>query len=423
MATSEETATDDNKTRDSLGAEGDAPDRGPTSETPEDDRARPAPATVGTGGFAAILLGGFLAGAIGYLVAYYTEFGLFEVAEDDSATAALDEISGQIGTQADRIAALETSLEEAARAAEADAAQREADSTAAIEPVPETPDYTDAIAAIESALGGVGGELEDLADRVAGLETTATLSTGTDAPATEGGDTQAADALRAQIDELAGSLSTLNARIDSLPEPADYDDEIAEIEDRIAALDTRVSEQSDAISQARADAKAETARIATQGALAEINAALGTGEPYASAVSSLDAASDAGLPDGLTAPADAGVATLRELQAAFPDAARDALPAAIGATAGDGAIDRFGAFLRAQTNARSTSEREGDGPDAILSRAEARVNDGDLAAALDEIDALPPEGQEAMSDWVDRARTRLDAVSAFESLSQSLNTN
>ena len=82
---------------------------------------------------------------------------------------------------------------------------------------------------------------------------------------------------------------------------------------------------------------------------------------------------------------------------AFPTAARAGLEAALRADMGSSWTERATNFLRAQTGARSLDPREGDDPDAILSRAEAAVSAGDLATALTEIAALPEPAQTAMA--------------------------
>jgi hypothetical protein len=84
-------------------------------------------------------------------------------------------------------------------------------------------------------------------------------------------------------------------------------------------------------------------------------------------------------------------------------------------------MDRIGAFLLAQTGARSLEPREGADPDAILSRAEAALEGGDLETVLTEIATLPEAGQAALSDWVALAEQRLAATNALGALAQSLN--
>ena len=72
---------------------------------------------------------------------------------------------------------------------------------------------------------------------------------------------------------------------------------------------------------------------------------------------------------------------------------------------------------------RSLEEREGDTPDAVLSRAEARLRDGQVARALEELQALSDPGRQAMSDWIERAQTRVAAQAALDDLAAALNAN
>ncbi len=67
--------------------------------------------------------------------------------------------------------------------------------------------------------------------------------------------------------------------------------------------------------------------------------------------------------------------------------------------------------------------REGDDPDAVLSRAEAAVRDGRVADALTEIETLPAPVQDAMADWLASARARAATEAAVQDLSQRLTAN
>ena len=79
--------------------------------------------------------------------------------------------------------------------------------------------------------------------------------------------------------------------------------------------------------------------------------------------------------------------------------------------------------MRRQLGARSVQPREGSDPDAVLSRAEAAVRDGDLSEALNELDNLPEDVQSAMADWLADARARVAAEAAINDLSQRLTAN
>jgi hypothetical protein len=110
--------------------------------------------------------------------------------------------------------------------------------------------------------------------------------------------------------------------------------------------------------------------------------------------------------------------TLAKLQDAIPEVSRAALTASpADADAG------LGGFLKRQLGARSVAPREGNDPDAILSRVEGAVRKGQLADALSEAEALPQEAKSAMSDWLNSAASRLAVTSASEVLMQRLAAN
>ncbi|MDP4034374.1 MAG: hypothetical protein Q8P60_16285 [Pseudorhodobacter sp.] len=169
------------------------------------------------------------------------------------------------------------------------------------------------------------------------------------------------------------------------------------------------------LAEAEAKAQAMARDAAVTAALGHLRAAIESGAPYGDVLTDLEAAGQ-DLPAALREGAQAGVSSLSALQAAFPAAARAALEASIRVGMGDTWTDRVTALLRSQTGVRSLTPREGADPDAVLSRAEAALREGDLAGAVAEVQALPPEGQAAMADWRLLAERRLaatDALAAF----------
>lgn len=363
-----------------------------TRDTAETTERTELPERSGGGGgraFLAVLVGGFLAGAAGYVSAYYTEFGLFQQGESDSQIGAISE---SLDTQAERLAALEAELEQAGT----NPSQAEIEQTLATVNE-QVAMLSERLELMETAASGEPVDLSPVSDRLEGLEGQITSLQ------------EQAGQQAARIEEMSQS-----DRLDQLSQ------RVEELAATVQAHTQRLDEQQQAIQNALQSAEAEANRIAVQGALTGIRAALDTGEPYAEELGALREATDVTVPEGLAAPAEEGVPTLNELRQSFPEAAREALSASIAATAGEGMVDRFGAFIRAQTNARSLDEQAGDGPDAILSRAEARLNEGNLQAALDEISTLPEAGQEALSDWTARARERLAATQGLSELNSSV---
>jgi hypothetical protein len=73
--------------------------------------------------------------------------------------------------------------------------------------------------------------------------------------------------------------------------------------------------------------------------------------------------------------------------------------------------------------ARSLTPQDGDSPDAVLSRVEAAVQNGDLSAALTQIDALPENGKAELTEWSEKAKARNDALQAFSDLTDALSAD
>ena len=118
------------------------------------------------------------------------------------------------------------------------------------------------------------------------------------------------------------------------------------------------------------------------------------------------------VPPDLEAVAD-GAPTLAALQSEYPDAARAVLAASSQVPDSASTTERFTAFLKRQTNARSLTPKTGEDTDAVLSRAEAFLRNGDLTGSLDELQALPEAAQEIMADWLSSANKRAAAIAAY----------
>ena len=118
-----------------------------------------------------------------------------------------------------------------------------------------------------------------------------------------------------------------------------------------------------------------------------------------------------------------GTPTLLILQSDFPPLARAALATARSEGVSGEAESGWANFLRNQFDVRSVSPKEGNGTDAILSRAEATLGEGRLADTLAELNALPEVVRAELSDWITMAEFRVGALAAAASLSISLNDN
>jgi hypothetical protein len=62
----------------------------------------------------------------------------------------------------------------------------------------------------------------------------------------------------------------------------------------------------------------------------------------------------------------------------------------------------------------------GDEPSAVVARAEAALNQGDLAAAIKEVETLPAPSRDAFAGWLDEARARASANDTLSKLESTV---
>jgi hypothetical protein len=242
----------------------------------------------------------------------------------------------------------------------------------------------------------------------------------------------AAEAGGSEISALsAEALAGLEARIASvealpgLNTPVQEGVSSEEILALQAALDAQraeiqaLAEKADAAEQL---AKSEAAQLLASAAVTRVVTAVETGASFEPAINDLEEVGAVEIPDALRANAATGVPTLAMLTSEFPDAARSALAAARSETPESDVVGLTG-FIRRQLSVRSVTPRDGDGADAILSRAEAALRGGDLPLTLSELESLPDTAKAAMQDWLVAAKARQAAQDAADSLANSLTSN
>ena len=180
-------------------------------------------------------------------------------------------------------------------------------------------------------------------------------------------------------------------------------------EDRIAELETAM---------AAATAGGAGARGAVVLAVGQLQSRLRTSGEFTAALAAARAvAGDVADPELHALLADlqphaGGVATLDELARSFA-----AIAGAVAVTedAGEGWVAELWGRVRGAVSIRRTGEVPGDDPEARVARAEARLQQHDLAAAVAELDGLEIEAPE-LAPWLADARARLAADSVVERL-------
>lgn len=233
------------------------------------------------------------------------------------------------------------------------------------------------------------------------------------------------DAVKTQVDTLSGTVTTLQNQVQDLrtrPPEADpaataaYERELKAMREMIESELQKVRDAQAEAAKTQEAAQKAGASAEVVKALTEIGNALDTGGSFGDQLDQI-AGLDSSLPvDGLRPFAD-GVETMAALRDSFPDAARAAIAAERSASNGGVA-----GFLSGVLGLRSLEPKEGDSADAILSRAEASLKNGDLAGSLSELDALQAPAAQAMSDWRAAAERRLNALSAYNTLSDGVRT-
>ena len=285
-------------------------------------------------------------------------------------------------------------------------------------------------AAVETAKRDLNARLDDLEKRLRALSATAAEKpTGSDPAVAE---------LRARVEALEGrppaSPPAGMPTAEADKEMAVLRAEIATLRSALQALDQSVTgqrEQTKALGDAlgartAGEQKALVAGRASAviGVAARLSSALDSGLPFAADLTLLAPLArvdgkegDAKLSEvaaALQPYGQAGVASRTALAASFPAVAKAAL-------ADDLADDSFGERLLGKVRSivslrRVGDDVPGDSVEAKLARAEAALDAGDLAKAVDLVKSLPPQTAKATSAWLARAEAHLAAKRAIDAL-------
>jgi hypothetical protein len=152
-------------------------------------------------------------------------------------------------------------------------------------------------------------------------------------------------------------------------------------------------------------------------AAASLSQAAETGRPFLNELNAVaQLMPDSRAVDALRPFADKGAPSRAVLVAEFPEMARRADFAANTPGAHAGLLARLTHALSVLFTVRQVDRLTGNDPDAILARAERKVNDGDLEGAVKELDSLPPKGREAASVWRERALQRVQIQSRVSTI-------
>lgn len=254
-----------------------------------------------------------------------------------------------------------------------------------------------------SDIARLDAAIDDLRDRVADLSVQLETLGELPSSAVDGSELTAANqaiaALRGQLARLEQDQKTLEA----------------DLANSSADFDARLTSAQNTMSTVTEAAQLQVGTAQNRQLVVELERALNSGEPFVALVNNTELQ----LPVGLASVANVGVQTLPELQAAFPDLAYEAIRADIDASSGEGTVNRLSAFLQKQVAVRSLEPVEGSTTDAILSRMEFALYQGDLGLVLNEAADLSFQPKAVLEIWLEQVAARVNALLALEQVARS----
>jgi len=265
--------------------------------------------------------------------------------------------------------------------------------------------------ALAGRLDEQAGKIEALSGRLDRLAARIEEVAAQPAPVAIEGDAAAAR-LSARLDAIERALKTAKGRGDAAAlerKIADLAQRNAALEKRLAAVAGRLSKEIAALGARKAGAAARGAGLVL--AVGQLREALRGSGGYADELAAVRAL--AGDDPTLTEPlatlarhAETGVATRAALRARFSALADRLVRAAVIPPEGNW-VQRTLARLGSLVTVRPVGEVAGETAEAIVARAETRLEAGDLAAAVAELEALKGAPAKLAEPWLEDARARL----------------
>ena len=212
-------------------------------------------------------------------------------------------------------------------------------------------------------------------------------------------------------------IAAIEAKLTQMPKPnglsADADTRVAALNDQVSRLETTLADQKKADDEARAallmriealekklSEPRDDVQVAVAIASAGLKAAIDRGGPFSAELDTLTGIdpNDPAVKE-LKAFAATGVPSRSKLVADFP-AVADRILASINSGNPDQSLtDRLLSSAFSAIKVRPVGNVEGETPDAIVARMEAKLTDGDLKGAEAEWQKLPQTGKQASADY------------------------
>lgn len=241
---------------------------------------------------------------------------------------------------------------------------------------------------------------------------------------------QAAATPKVDLSPVETRIAAIEEKLTTVPEAnglsADADARITALSDQVRAAETSGATLKTESETARAalemrieaiekklDQPRDDVEVAVAIASAGLKAAIDRGGAFASELSTLEGINpeDPAIKE-LKSFAATGVPSRANLVADFPKVADTILSASRSDDPNQSFADRLMSSAFSAIQVRPVGEVEGEGPDAIVARMEARMTNGDFAAAAAEWDRLPEPARKASQAY----KTSLDARIRVEQL-------
>jgi hypothetical protein len=225
------------------------------------------------------------------------------------------------------------------------------------------------------------------------------------------------------VEALQGEVAALKAKLGALAEAnlagdsSDLAPQLTTVDQRIARLEAALPNLSTAIDRSAAGAKSGAAAIA----FANLCDAANAGRPYAAELAVFQSflpGSDLGA---LASHAETGIPTIAELARSLDKVAEASAAPPPAAPSEASFLESMIASAKSAVSIRRIgADTAGTEPSAALTKAEAALAQGDLAAAIKEVEAMPAPSRDAFTAWLDDARARATANDTLTKLENTV---
>ncbi|MDV7340860.1 uroporphyrinogen-III synthase [Terasakiella sp. A23] len=231
-------------------------------------------------------------------------------------------------------------------------------------------------------------------------------------------------ALEAEFSSVKSEISTIEisnvpaGEVVGLKELAALKEENKRLSQLVTELNNRLADVEAARLQARSSSDNAQALIASLSALREV---VRTSSPYGPELKTLAALAQGDVSlelavDSLKAHAGDGIPSQSALISSFDKTAND-IVRAVAVPEGADWMEQTVKNITSLVNIRrAPGNLDGEGALGVVARAEHNVNNGDLAAAIKELNTLEGNPLDAAKGWIDQAQARLDAQAALSKM-------